>query len=518
MKKINARSFISDAAILLYIAAATVAVHLLVAGNYGYFIDEWYTMACSRHLSLAFVDLPPVAPALLALNTALFGSSLFAMHILPSLFSGVTVVLAGLMAKELGGGRFAAIFAGLCAAFVPVWMALGSLFTYDFLDQFMLMMLFYLVIRLLKRENPKLWLAIGLVAGVGLMTKPSEIFFIAGLALALLLTKHRKMYLTRWPWLGAAVALAIISPAVIWQALHGFPIASYWTAYSAEQTVHMNPVDFVMTQVLISNIILLPVWITGLCFLLFGRDGKKFRLLGVVCCVLFAVFLFTGAKPYMPAPLYATLIAGGAVTLERFISRHKERRTLRFLMPVYAAVIVLTGIIQAPIFIPVLPVHTLVKYYNAVGSIFGETSVKLGNGGQNDMLPDYICNRFDWDVLVRDVAGVYNTLPEDEKKGTTIYSNNYGCAGAVDFLGGAYGLPQSASGKLNYYYFSAGNIKAGTWIVINDSLELPNGMFGNIKLAKMSFSDYRQPHYLNIFVCRDPLFTAEQAKKFIYTN
>ena len=515
MIKFSARSLLSRTAMLLYIAAATVAVHLLAAGNYGTFYDEWYTMACSRHLSLAFVDLPPVAPALLALNTALFGSSLFAMHILPSLFSGTTVVLVGLMASELGGGKFAIVFAGLCAAFVPVWMALGSLFTYDFLDQFMLMTLFYFVIRLVKRENPKLWLTIGLTAGVGLMTKPSEIFFIAGLALALLLTKHRKMYLTRWPWLGAAIALVIIAPAAIWQTLNGFPIVGYWTTYSAEQAVHSNPVDFALTQMLISNIILLPVWITGLCYLLFAKEGKKFRLLGVICCVLFAVFLLTGAKPYMPAPLYAVLIAGGAVALEKFISGRKWRRII--LVPVYAAVIVLTGIIQAPLFIPALPVDTLVKYYNSVGTVFGEKTVKLDNVEQNDVLPSYFYNRFDWDVLVRDVAGVYDNLPENEKADVTIFSNNYGCAGAVDFLGEAYGLPKSTSGKLNYYFFSAENVKTGTWIVIGDSTLSLDRMFGNVQLARMSFSEYRQPHNLHIFLCKDPLFTVEQAKQLVFT-
>lgn len=519
MKRIRARSFISDTAILAYIALSTVIVHLLVAGNYGYFIDEWYTIACSQHLSLAFVDIPPVAPALLALSTAVFGDSLWALHILPSIFSGVVVLLVGLMAKELGGSRFAVVFAGLCAAFVPVWMALGSLFTYDFLDQLMTILLLYAVIRLLKRENPKTWLLIGVIAGVGVMTKPSMVFYIAGIAIALLFTKHRKQYLTRWPWLGALIALVIVSPGIIWQALNGFPIVKYWAVYSVTQAVHVNPAEFVLMQVIVSNLFLLPIWLTGLAYILFGREGRKFRLLGVAFCVLYAVFMVTGAKVYMPAPLYAMLIAGGAVAIEKFYLNSKKKLNLRkILLPAYACVIVLTGAIQAPMFIPVLPVDTLVKYYNSVGSAFGMQAVKLGNFEQNDVLPQYFYDRFDWDTLVRDVAAVYNGLPAAERSDATIMSQNYGCAGSVDFLGGSYGLPKAVCGRMNYYYFSRDNIKTGTWIVIDAPKEDLQKVFGEVTLAAQSFSNYRQPHAFDIYVCRAPKFTVEQAKQTIYTN
>jgi 4-amino-4-deoxy-L-arabinose transferase-like glycosyltransferase len=240
MRKIRT-ALTTDFSLLLYIALTTVICHLLIGGNYGYFIDELYTLACSRNISLAFVDIPPIAPSLLSLSTALFGDSLFAIHILPSLFCGVMVIIVGLMARELGGKRLAMLIAGIAAAFVPVWMALGSLFTYDFLDQLTLVLLFFAFIKLLKTENPKWWLVIGAIAGIGLMVKPSEIFFLAAMALGLLLTKHRRMYATKWPWLGALIAFVIILPAIIWQAAHGFPIAEYWLSYSSYKTVRVAP-------------------------------------------------------------------------------------------------------------------------------------------------------------------------------------------------------------------------------------------------------------------------------------
>lgn len=508
LKKINSRVFTGDIAILIYIGLASTVCHLLVGGNYGYFLDELYTMACSRHLSLAFVDIPPVAPALLALNTGVFGDSLFALHILPSVFSGATVIITGLMAKELGGKRLAVVMAGLCAAFVPVWMALGSLYTYDFLDQLMIISLFYAVIRLIKRENLKTWLAIGAIAGLGVMTKPSMVFFILGIAIALLCTKHRRQYLTRWPWLGALVALLIILPALVWQLQNHFPIAQYWTGYTKDQAVHVNPLEFLLMQVVIANVILLPVWGAGLASFLFGKQGKQFRLLGVISAVLFVLFMLTGAKPYMPAPLYAMLIAGGSVAIERFAAGGKWKRAL---IPVYAGVIVLTGVIQAPNFMPILQPDTLSNYYNVVGGAFGMKTVKLGANVQNDVMPQYFYDRFEWDVLVRDVAEIYHSIPEPERADTAIVTQNYGYAGAVDELGGALGLPKSMCGQLNYYYFSLGDIGKKTWIMIGESQADLEQVFGSVTLARVSRTKIRLPHELNIFVCRQPKFTAEQA-------
>ena len=502
-----------DFSLLLFIALISTLCHLLVAGNYGYFLDELYTLACSRNVSLAFVDIPPVAPSLLALNTAVFGDSLFALHILPSVFSGVMVLLVGLMAKELGGKRLAMLLSGLAAAFVPVWMALGSLYTYDFLDQLTLVLLFFALIKLLKTENMKWWLVIGVIAGFGLMVKPSQVFFLAAMALALLLTKHRKMFLTKWPWLGASVAFVIILPAIIWQAANGFPIAEYWLSYSSMKTVRVGAVEFILMQVIGVNPFLLPVWITGLCYFLFHKEGKRYRLLGVIFIILFLVFLATGAKMYMPIPAYAMLLAAGAIVIEKFASK-KWRKAL---VAVFLCLLVITGVIQAPNFMPILPVDSLITYYDTVGRFFGAKSIKLDNGGAM-ALPQYFYDRFEWDILVRDVAAAYNSLTEEQKKETVIVSQNYGWAGAVDQFGAAYGLPKAMCGQLNYYFFSLDNIASKSWIMIGESMSELQRVFGKVKVLKVSLTRYRRPFQIPIYLCTEPKLTPEEAlaaiKKF----
>lgn len=498
---------ISDMALLIYIAIATTVCHLLVSGNYGYFLDEFYTLACSRHLSMIFVDIPPVAPMLLALNTAVFGDSLIALHILPSLFGGGIVMVTGLMAKELGGGKFAVVLSAISAALVPVWMAVASFYTYDFLDQFVIASLFYTVILLLKRENLKIWLVIGAIAGIGLMTKPSMIFFIAAIGIALLITKNRKMLLTPWPWLGTLIAFVIIMPALILQVQNHFPIAEYWVAYSGSKTVNASPLEFMLMQVIGINFFLLPIWGTGLYYFLFNKEDKRYRLLGVTYILLFFMFMATGAKLYMLAPAYAMLLAAGSVVFEK----HALKKRGKIIVSVYTCLIIITGIIQAPNYMPILSVEGLEKYYDIIGGLTGTKLVKLDNKARTE-LPEYFTNRMEWDVLLRDVSTVYESLTPEERQDTVIVTQNYGWAGAIDQLGGEWGLPKAMCGQLNYYFFSLDNINKKTWIMIGESQDGLSQVFGNVVMARMSTTKYRQPYEIPIFICKEPKFTSEEAK------
>jgi len=101
------------------VAVVGLIVHLLTIHRYGYFRDELYYIACARHLDFGYVDLAPLSAFLLRIELILFGSS-FALRIFPALASAVTVALAGMLARELGGRVWAITLA--CTGM------LGSLF------------------------------------------------------------------------------------------------------------------------------------------------------------------------------------------------------------------------------------------------------------------------------------------------------------------------------------------------------------------------------------------------------
>jgi hypothetical protein len=426
------------------------------------------------------------------------------------LFSGLMVILTGLLTKQLGGGRFAVFLAGLAAVFVPVWMALGSLYTYDFLDQFLIVLLFGAILILIRTGNLKTWLFIGTIAGIGLMTKPSMVFFILAMLLAILMTKYRQQLLTPWPWLGGLIALFVILPSLVWQIQHGFPIGEYWRSYSGNKTVDANPLQYLIMQMIVMNFTLLSIWLTGLYYFLFDPHGKKYQLLGIGYLVLLVLFTLIRSNVIMLIPAYAMLLAGGAVRLETFFN-HQKRKVLQFF---YILLIILFGLIQAPIFMPVLPIARLINYYQIAGGIIGSKSVKYAHEDFVE-LPNFIYNRLEWDTLVNDVATVYHNLPAYERADTGILTQNYGWAGSIDLLGEKKGLPKTTCGQLNYYLFSIDNLTKKTWIVIGESREDLASAFEEVILVKIVTTKYRLPHETPIFICHGPKFSAEQARQVI---
>ena len=200
----------------LLFAALKLAMHALAITNYGYFRDELYYIACSKHLAWGFVDQPPFSIALLAFNRALFGDSLLALRWLPALSGAGTVLTTGLLVRELGGRRLAQALACLCAVLPPVWLAVDHFFSMNAFDTFFWSLAVLLLLRALEGRRPGTWLWLGLVLGLGLLNKTSMLWFGGAAFLALLLTHHRRALLTPGPWLAAALAGLIFLPHVIW--------------------------------------------------------------------------------------------------------------------------------------------------------------------------------------------------------------------------------------------------------------------------------------------------------------
>ena len=218
-------------AILVYLALAKLLLHLLTADDYGYFRDELYYMAAGERLDLGYVDFPPFVAIVAAVTRWLLGDSLLALHLFPVLAGVMVVVLTGLMARELGGGRFAQGMAALATLVAPSFLVMGTFLSMDAFDQLWWVLASYFLLLILKREKPRLWLVFGLVAGLGLLTKITMLYFGFAVFVGLLLTPARRHLLTPWPWLGGVVASAFLLPYVFWQIRHGWPTLEFWADY-----------------------------------------------------------------------------------------------------------------------------------------------------------------------------------------------------------------------------------------------------------------------------------------------
>ncbi|MDQ2742888.1 MAG: glycosyltransferase family 39 protein [Chloroflexota bacterium] len=424
--------------LLVALAGVSFVAHMLVAGNYGYFRDELYYIADGRHLQAGYVDQPLLMGWLAALLRVIAGDGLVAIHIVPALACALIVVITSLMARELGGGWVAQLVAGVAALFALAFEATASLFSMDVLDQLWWALASLILLRLLRRNAPRLWLVLGVVFGIALLTKLTVLFFGLALALALLVTPERRSLRTPWPWLAAAIAGLGLVPYLIWNALNGWPTWAFWHHYGGVGT---SPPAFLATQLVLMNPIAVPLAVAGLVYY-FRPAGERYRLLGWTFVFVCLILTLLRLKVYFLAPAYPILYAPGAVMFERL----HLRWWLAWLRPAYVALLVLVGALLAPIVMPILPPATYVSHYGA--------------------FMQELADRFGWESLTHTVEGVYAALPPAQRAQACVLTSNYGEAGALQQLAAPGRLPPVISGHNNYYLWGPGRCTGKVLILV----------------------------------------------------
>lgn len=503
MKRIFSREILtSDTAVLVYLAFATLLIHFLTNGQYGYFRDEFYYMACGEHLDWGYVDQPPFVALMVFLTRRLLGDSLFALRFLPAVCGAAVVLLVGLITRELGGGRFAQVLAAIAVIVGPVYLSLDNFYSMNCFDHLFWALGGYILVRILKEDKPRLWLLFGLVAGIGLMNKYSMGFFGFGLVVGLALTQARKYFASKWLWLGGVLAFLIFLPNILWEVHYHFPTLEFIHNATFHKIAPKSPFFFLSATVLQTHPFALPIWLSGLYFYFFGAEGKTYRPLGWIYLATLALFLVTRAKPYYLAPTFFALFAGGAIVIENFV-RERSRSWLR---PAYVSLLVLGGAVTAPFALPVLPVDTFIRYEHRLGvNPPQEERDKLGE------LPQMYADMFGWENLVATVAKVYNDLSPEEKAKCVIGASNYGEAGAIDFFGHKYGLPNAISSHNSYWLWGPGDKPGEVLLVVGGDLKGYQSMYEQVDQVATVVSQYARPSEtdLPVYLCRRPNLTLQ---------
>src|ERR1700756_4028566 len=186
----------TDFALLVSIGAATLLVHLLAAGHYGFNRDELSILEDARHLAWGYVAYPPLTPFFGRMALALFGTSLIGFRFLSALVQAISVALTGCMAKDMGGGRAAQI-AAACAS-IPFSLGVGALMQYMSFDHFAWVLTAFFLVRLLKTSNPRYFLLVGASIGLGMLAKYTMLFFAMGVLAGIVFSDARKYLSTIW--------------------------------------------------------------------------------------------------------------------------------------------------------------------------------------------------------------------------------------------------------------------------------------------------------------------------------
>jgi 4-amino-4-deoxy-L-arabinose transferase-like glycosyltransferase len=316
------RSIRPETLAIVAIALAKLALNVAFHGRYGYFRDELYYIACSDHLGWGYVDQPPLSIGLLAITRKLLGDSLYAIRFPAALAGAATVVLTGLMARKLGGGRFAQVLAATAAALSPVVLGNGArYFSMNAFDLMFWALGAYVLMSIIVDGNEKLWLVYGAVTGLGVMNKYSVLFFGLGTVAGVLLTAQRRDLAHRWIWLGGAFAALIVLPHAVWELRHGFPTREFIHNASVLKNAPISFGGFALGQAMETGFGQTLLWLAGLGFFLSRGAPSRLRAFGWMYVVVAAVMVAGNSKAYYLTPIYFPFLAAGSLVVERLARR-----------------------------------------------------------------------------------------------------------------------------------------------------------------------------------------------------
>ena len=491
------RIIFSGPAIVALIAAVKLLLHLYAGRRYGFFADELYFAACGDHLAWGYVDMPPLIAVVVKTARVLFGDSLSSIRLFAALAGAGSIVLTGRLARELGGGRFAQGFAALSVLVASACLSMCHYISMNSFEPVLWTGLALVVVRIVNTGNQKLWLWVGLIAGIGLNNKYSMAFFCLGVTAGLLLTRERRTFLKPWIWLAAALAFVLILPNLIWNIQHHFPFLELMANIRRTgRNAVFTPLQFLGIQVLFTLPVNLPIWLAGLGWYLFGKDGKQYRVLGYAYLVVLAIMFLPNGKPYYLLPVYPMLLAAGAVAFEQWFSRP----ALGWAKPAFVVTLLAFGVSGVPFSLPVLSPEAYLRY--SAFMHFVPPSMVRGDFGP---LPEFFADQFGWEEMTLVVARAWQGLPAEERGRTAILAADYAEAGAIDLLGRKYGLPHAISGHQNYYLWGPSGYTGESVLTMGLSRQRLESYFRSVEEAGTVYHPYSAPHeHFTVYHCRDP--------------
>lgn len=488
--EVSRRSTQKTTAILLLLAALTVVFHFAIGNRYGFHRDELQFLFDARHLAWGFVAYPPLTAFLGRIAITCFGISPAVFRLPASIADAASLVLIGLLARQLGGQRAAQIIALLSD--VAILLVVGALMQYVSFDYLCWTLVAFFTAAVLRTEDQRWWLAVGAAVGLGILSKYSIAFptvsLIAGLAV---LPSQRHHLRSRWFWLATALALAIAAPHLVWEARHGF------ITVQMERSVHARDVGEgraagYWTDQLKFVALGLPIAVAGLWWLL---KSARFRLLAFFYLGPLILFALAKGRGYYLLAGYVPLYAAGAVWWEEFLGR-RSRAVRVSVWTVLTVGLVLDAVGYSRALLPVAHVGSRLFYK------------------EMDFSSD-LADEIGWPEVTADVTGVWNHLPPEDRGQAAILAGNYGEAGAIALYGPKYGLPDPISPANSFYLRGFGSPAPEVVVTVGFSQQKLSRFFATCALAGHLHIPYgvkneESEYHPDLFVCRNPLASWDQ--------
>jgi len=373
----------------------------------------------------------------------------------------------------------------------------------------------YFAILAIQRNDPRYWLWFGVVAGLGMEEKYSIAVFGFGIVVGLLLTGQRRVFLNKWIWLGGLAAFLIFLPNLLWNIHYDWPFVQLMRNIKAEgRDVVLGPFPYFFQQMLLLNPLTAPIWLAGLFALLFSARLKAYRVLGWCYLVCYAVFFILHGKNYYLAPVYPMLLAAGAVMIESALDGRKHARSenarpesgrprLQWLKPTIVILLLAVGGYLVPMVVPVLSPDAFLAYAKTLPFKLPV----MEHSHARAALPQWYADQFGWQEIVDETAIAWNRLAPEERQDCGIFAQDYGQAGAIDFLGRRYGLPASLSGHQTWFLWGPRGYSGNCMIVLDDRREKLEQLWQHVDYVGTSAANpYALEQRIDVYICRGKKF------------
>jgi hypothetical protein len=482
---------------------------LVTAGRYGFYGDELYYFACSKHLDFGYVDHPPLVAVLTLVGSWIFGETIIGLRFLSGLSGAITVLLSARIARTLGGGTMSQSLAALSICFASAFPALCSFFSMNPVDIMLCTLFIHLLMKTITAPSPQKWITLGVLFGTGLLNKYTFLVLGFSLLISFIITKRWDILRSRWMYVGGVLGLMMFLPHVLWQFHYGWPTLEFMRNATEYKNLSLSPIAFLSQLVIGLNPFTLPLWLCGLLYLLLSKKMKEYRFLGWALIVFILVYLFQNSKFYYILPVFPFLLSSGAVAIEQFSQRFSTS------WPKWAigSTMIISGTLLMPLAVPVLPVRQFVSYAKTLG-LWNLIRMEKGEG---DTLPLHFVYRFGWEELVDSVGRAYDALPQNEKSKCAILASWYGIAGAIDHFGPRHSLPNAICPRNSYWMWGTHHYSGEVVLSVGYNRYFLEKFFDSVERVAIFKNPYA--YDAEIYLCKKPKSTLDQMwpwfKRFI---
>ena len=453
---------------------------ILVPAFYELHRDEYLYLAEAKHVAWGYMEVPPML-SFLGWIANLFGATMFWVKLWPGLFGAATFIITAKIVTDLGG-KIVAIVLCFLAFILTGYIRLFYLFHPNFLDVFFWTLMAFAVFKFIITNQHKWLYLLGISAGLGMMSKYSTAFYLISILAGLLITQHRTIFLNKHLYFGGLIGLCIFLPNILWQYNHHLPLLAHMHELEDEQLKFNTPINFIIGQLLM----LLPflfLWLIGLYFSSFSKEGKPYRIFGWAYLFVMIILIIFRGKNYYALGVYPILFAFGSYQFEQY-----SLKRLKWIKYIPLGFGILLSAYIYPLLLPVAKPVALANYYQ---------KAKLTNTGdfiwedqQKHELPQDFADMIGWEDLASKTAKVYHSLSKEQQVKTMIYCRGYFSAGALNYYAEKFYLPEVYSDNASFLGWMPNKYAINNLILVGknmpDSTDLVFTLFKNKRIADSS--------------------------------